>query len=90
MRDCTYEDQAHCVYEMRRDVRTEFRDVRMNRPVIKHLWDFIAAAADEFDTGVYINPGEKAKKRRGRKRKTDHDDEEEVVTKPEKKTRRAR
>ena len=61
----------------------------MNRPVIKHLWDFIAVAAEEYDTGVYINPGDKGKKGKGRKRRAEHDDgDDEVATKAGKRTRR--
>ena len=72
---------------MRKDVRTEFRDVRMNSFVIKHLWDFIALAADEYDTGVYINPGTKTRKQRSRKRKIAFEDEE-MEAKTERKARR--
>lgn len=67
---CTYEDRAHFLYEMRKDVREEFRDVRMNTNVAKYLWEWIARAVEELDTGVYIDVPAGGKVAKTKKRKT--------------------
>ena len=81
LRGCTYEDRAFRVHKMRKDVREEFRDVRMNSNVIKYLWEWIGRAADELETGVYIDhSGAKGK---SKKRKV-HGDGEQSSTKKSK------
>lgn len=92
LRGCTDAQCAHAILDMRRSVRSEFRDVRTNNVVVKYLWDWIAKRADEFDAGVYIEAPDtkplspsRAKKRKAR----DAVEEEEgrkVKRKPSSKT----
>lgn len=78
MKECTDEECATAIHDMRREIRKEFKDIRANTYVVKYLWEVIARAAEEFETDVYIDSPDAVKLPRSRTRKRarqDSDDE---------------
>jgi hypothetical protein len=69
MRGCNYSDCAQAILDMRQKARKTFKDIRTNGSVVKFLWSFISQAAQDYDTGVSVGPGNPQKPaRQGRKR----------------------
>ncbi|KAI0315137.1 hypothetical protein OF83DRAFT_377527 [Amylostereum chailletii] len=72
--DYTYEEKADAVLYLRRRVREQFKDVRLNSSVCKFLWEVVDNLVDgEADAVV-----ERAERKKATKRKRAQDDDDET------------
>lgn len=75
MRDYSYEERAKAILDMRKHVRTKFKDVRNNSAVGKELWNFVRSIEHpgSVDLDQVLIPPKSRKKRKGAD--SDGDDE---------------
>lgn len=83
MKNCTDKECAETIYNMRTEVRDQFKDIRTNNFVVRYLWEFISRVSDKYDTGMYIETSDPPKApRKSRKREQQDSDDDSPTYSP--------
>ncbi|OBZ67046.1 hypothetical protein A0H81_12868 [Grifola frondosa] len=76
MRDASHEDRAREIYEMRKDIRKKYPDIRTRGDIVKSLWTFIdKLTTRQVEGGTTSDLYGKKKRRKTR----DYDSDEEIA-----------
>lgn len=71
MRDCTYDQRAEAIFDMRAKVRKDHVDIRMNARVVRALWTIVSDMVNHYDCEQALDEPAKQQPPPKKKRKAD-------------------